>query len=158
MPKIFPVAALYFAVLLSSASCRTQQNINNEYAFYEFPTQFICSEPTGEITIKCWGNGNSTNAAVKNALKNGVETILFKGITTNGNPIPPLVTSVNNDGIRMYFDKFFQNGKYLNYIKENKGTDRVQAKSSNFRQIGIVANVDAESLKQLLIKDKIIPT
>ena len=147
MPKIFPVAALYFAVLLSSASCRTQQNINNEYAFYEFPTQFICSEPTGEITIKCWGNGNSTNAAVKNALKNGVETILFKGITTNGNPIPPLVTSVNNDGIRMY----------LNYIKENKGTDRVQAKSSNFRQIGIVANVDAESLKQLLIKDKIIP-
>ena len=89
--------------------------------------------------------------------KNGVETILFKGITTNGNPIPPLVTSVNNDGIRMYFDKFFQNGKYLNYIKENKGTDRVQAKSSNFRQIGIVANVDAESLKQLLIKDKIIP-
>ncbi len=32
----------------------------------------------------------------------------------------------------MYFDKFFQNGKYLNYIKENKGTDRVQSQKFQF--------------------------
>lgn len=156
MAKTFWRAALCAVVMSLASSCKTHESINNEYAYREFPTQFISKTRSGEITIKCWGSGTSSASAADNALINGLETILFKGLTTGSNPVKPLVTSRDTPASRDYFDRFFNEGIYRSYIKQDKSIPRTEAKSANLQQIGLTAVVDVKALESLLVKDNII--
>lgn len=156
MAKFFLLLTLCLTCLSLVSSCKSHETINNEYAYCVFPTQFISKTASCEIIIKCWGSGSTVTAAVDNALKNGLETILFKGLTTSGKPIVPLVTSPDTKARSLYFDRFFNNNTYRLYIKEDKSVRRAEAISANLRQVGLIAVVDVKALESLLINDNIL--
>lgn len=152
MKKFIWIQIVVVAILASESSCKTNESILNEYAYQEFSTHFVNSNASGEIEIKCWGSGSNVQNAVENALKNGIETIMFKGLTTNNIPIAPLVPSNNSK----LLDKFFKDRLYSSYIKENNKIKRTIAKSGNRQQIGLVAIVDFQGLKSYLAQNNII--
>ena len=107
MKKKLFIIALSTIVL---ASCHTEQKATS---YREFEVECLGTALDGSQTVRAWGFGKDTDAAVDKARKNALNAVLFKGITAGvaGCNQRPLVTEVNaRERYEDYFDNFFRDG------------------------------------------------
>lgn len=114
----------------------------------------------GSRLVKTWGVAGNADKAIIAAMRNAVETCLFTGIqpTATAGAIPPLCPNGYQDNKR-YFDRFFANGTYQQYVvRANSlyptGQDNVRVRGG--RQVGIQVQLLVNQLRKRLEADGVI--
>ena len=114
----------------------------------------------GSRLVKVWGVGGNADKAIVAAMRNAVENCLFTGIqpTATAGAIPPLCPNGYQDNKR-YFDRFFANGTYQQYVvRANSlyptGQDNVKVRGG--RQVGIQVQLLVNQLRKRLEADGVI--
>jgi hypothetical protein len=127
---------------------------------YNYKTECLGSRLDGTLALKAWGNGSNETEALKQAKKNALEAVLFRGILDGKSDCDtkPLLTEVNvQEKNKSYFDAFFSDkGEYVNFIHVEK-TDKktVIMSSGNKITVGLVVTVLKSDLKDRMIRDLI---
>lgn len=153
------VASLFFT-FEASAKKKNKQDIATTQWEYEIePTTAQARQ--GSCIVKVWSYAKNVELASKQAAKNAVHGILFKGYSasTDGSRIPaqrPLVpdlqTELNN---KAYFDEFFKDGgPYMRYVSLiNNGipdpNDLIKISKKRYK-VGIVVTVRKDDLRKEL--------
>lgn len=157
--RLLSIAA--FIMVLCLISCRNKQIVSDSYAYFDFKPTLISASPSGLLTIRSWGTGPNKASAIKEAKKNAISSILFKGFdTSNSYMAQPLINEVNaRERYAEYFDRFFSDGgEYENFVKETSSTDgsRIEAKSKGRQNHSVIVSVDRNSLQKQLRRDGVI--
>lgn len=151
-----------FIIVLSSfvlTGCHTQQKA---ISYREFEVECLGVALDGSQTVRAWGFGKDTDAAVDKARKNALNAVLFKGITAGvaGCNQRPLVPEVNaRERYEDYFDRFFQDGgAWESFVS---GTDermygREEQRNSLGERAGVVVRVLRNELRIKLKEDGIL--
>lgn len=128
---------------------------------YSYKTECVENKLDGTMILKTWGNGFSKREAIRQAKKNAIESVLFKGIL-DGKPncdTKPLVTEVNAyEKNKAYFNDFFsERGDYLDFVDQETTYKTPVMKSSEKRTtVSIIVRVMQSELREKLVKDQII--
>ncbi len=162
--KRFTIYIFLITIILFTgiSSCRSTQKISDSYSNYKFETSIVATSPSGMVTVRTWGTGPDKDSAIREALKNAVADMIFKGIKGGGNnyTTQPIVTEVNaRERYANYFDPFFAtNGEYKKFVTETSKKDgsRTESKSAGRVMYGITATIDRSALVSQLKEDGII--
>lgn len=152
----------YILVLLVFAigftSCRVRK-----IATYPTVSVVVRSDQDGSLTVRCSGIGTSENAAVTDAEKKAINTLLFIGYLSS-TQIQPLVDNEQkskNNNVDFY-DQFLEKGGYKSFImlssNYSKETSTFQYKSSKLQYYLVrEIQINLRSLRSHLEQNKIIP-
>lgn len=159
--KFRNISLLSVAAVCALISCKTPTTISGEYAGYNFGVECVSVNSDGTQTLRSWGNGKDKSAAIEQAKRNAVETVMLKGITAgSGNCNKrPLVNEVNaREKYEDYFNAFFgDGGAYNKYVSLNeKRTSRIKSTNSTVEAWSVVVTVDRSALRKRLIDDNVI--
>lgn len=144
-----------------TVSCRSKQQVSDSYSYYKFETTAVSASPSGMLTVRAWGSGPDIANAIKEAQKNAVSDVIFKGVPGVGNYMgKPIVNEVNaRERYAEYFDRFFADGgEYQKFVKETSSKDgsRTEAKSKGRQNYGVTLDIDRNALRQQLLQDGVI--
>ena len=163
--KLIVGAAFGIAVLattISSCGSTQMRGAGN----YNYDTECIGVEGDGSQTVKGWGSGRNREDAVEQAKKNGLSTVLFKGIQSNKgcNMKPVLFDSNIREKKENYFNAFFADaGPYTEFITGEDGSDMHfsvvagRKKAGDQVTYGVIIRVQRAKLKDRMIQDGILP-
>jgi len=133
---------------------------------YSYETECIGVEGDGSHTVKGWGSGRNREDAVEQAKKNGLSTVLFKGIrSTKGCQAKPILFDPNiREKKEDYFNAFFADvGPYTEFITGEDGSDmhfsvvKGRKKAGDQVTYGVIIRVQRAKLKDRMIEDGILP-
>ena len=163
--KLIVGAAFGIAVLATTiSSCGSTQMRGAGNSNYD--TECIGVEGDGSQTVKGWGSGRNREDAVEQAKKNGLSTVLFKGIQSNKgcNMKPVLFDSNIREKKENYFNAFFADGgPYTEFITGEDGSDMHfsvvagRKKAGDQVTYGVIIRVQRAKLKDRMIQDGILP-
>lgn len=161
MKKFKFLSIVAFMGIICLAGCRSKQTIGDSYSYYNFKSTLISASPSGYITMRSWGSGPDKASAIKEAKKNAVSDVLFKGFDTSNDYLArPLIYEVNaREKYAQYFDRFFSDGgEYENFVVETSSTDgsRIESKSQGRHNYGITVTIDRNALKNQMRADGLI--
>jgi hypothetical protein len=159
------IGALFFVL----TGCPLEQGgINRNYNHkaeitgnYTYKTECLGIDADGTQKLSTWGNGRNRFEAIKQAKKNVVRDILFKGIIEGKNVCDPkpIVTEVNaQERYESYFYNFFADGgEYQKYVwlLEDRPRDRVFPDRATVTY-NVILKVQRIELKQKMIADGIL--
>ncbi|HHT22428.1 MAG TPA: hypothetical protein GXZ87_03815 [Bacteroidales bacterium] len=160
---------ILFAILISSIvfySCRKISPDPNA-GYYKYDVLCINSEMDGSITVKAYGMGKNRKDAVEQAMKNALNTVMFKGVR-GGNEgecnLAPLIYSeqVKRQNAK-YFATFFSDKSkiYKSFVSTRKdvrfGTARNAMLADTQIVYEVILRVYVDNLRDKLIIDNIIP-
>lgn len=160
--KFLPILIISAILCMTMVGCRGSQKISSSYSNYQFGTSLVSTSPSGLLTLRSWGSGPDKNSAIKEAMKNAVYDVIFKGVKGgNGSyATQPIVTEVNaRERYAEYFDRFFAPvGEWERFVKETSSKDksRTESKSSGRVNYGITVTIDRPYLVRQLTEDNII--
>lgn len=132
---------------------------------YTYETECVGVEGDGSQTVRGWGSGRNREDAVEQAKKNGLSSVLFKGIiSTKGCNQKPVLFDVNiREKKEDYFNAFFvDQGPYKEFITGEDGSDLhfsvVQGRKKAGDQVtyGVIIRVQRAKLKERMIQDGIM--
>jgi hypothetical protein len=115
---------------------------------YSAQVSFINKEENGAVTVNSKGYGKNENAAITDAQENAFNIVLFKGIPGSELSVP-LVVNENEakSKNKEYFNKFFGNGGYQNFLMSSILTEAPSKDKS-----GVFCSVDLKiNIKSLRI-------
>jgi hypothetical protein len=117
-------------------------------------TECILNGADGRVTILCWGYGINKEAASENAITNGLNDIVFKGIQKGkiNNQIYPLISDQN---IKKDHEKYFQDlflNNYKSYVVISEITKPTLV-SNNQKLVKVELIVNVAELKRKMYKD-----
>tara|TARA_B100000809_G_scaffold253290_1_gene289137 strand:+ start:5091 stop:5597 length:507 start_codon:yes stop_codon:yes gene_type:complete len=157
--------ALSLAVITTvSTSCGSTQM--KGAGNYNYETECIGVEGDGSQTVRGWGSGRNREDAVEQAKKNGLSSVLFKGIRSNKgcNMKPILFDSNIREKKEDYFNAFFADvGPYKEFITSEDGSDMHfsvvagRKKAGDQVTYGVIIRVQRAKLKAKMIQDGILP-
>ena len=115
--------------------------------------------------VKSWAVDKNADKAIIKAKQNAIAAVLFTGLPRNAVvPIPespPLCQFDKNayNTHKQYFDKFFTEGEFLNYVVDVNSTyptgqDNIQTPEG--RRVGVLLQIHRDDLEKRLIQDNII--
>lgn len=154
MKNIIKTAIL--GIVLGATSCAS----NNPTA-WRYETEAVATGAQGTYLIKVWSYSRNPNIAIEQAKKNAVHSIIFRGFAgkqgVSGQK--PLANISDEQTHKEYFDNFFKNGLYNNFVSLSgdgvvKAEDRL--KVHNEYKMGVVVSVNVQSLRKELEKQGII--
>ncbi len=147
-------------IALGLFGCNSAKEVDSVYAGFDLEVKCVATDGDSEI-LRAWGKGKDRNAALLQACKNALRTVMFKGVSsgTGGCKVRPLVLSPNaEEKNREYFNAFFADGgewrKYV-AIDEKRGSRKV-SKNSEVENWEATVVVDTYRLSHRLAEDKII--
>jgi len=153
---IFIYSCVLCALIMS---CNTTNKLG---AYYTYETECLGTELDGSYTLRAWGTGRNQVDAMKQARKNAVRDVIFKGITKGKGEcqVKPILTEVNAyDKHRDYFNKFFADGgaykKFVNNKDKRAGTSKRQRTDAEIKY-GVIVRVKHAELREKLINDNIL--
>ena len=161
MKKFKFLSVVAFVGLICLVGCRSKQTIGSSYSYYDFKSTLISASPSGYITMRSWGSGPDKSSAVKEAKKNAVNDVLFKGFDISNNHMArPLIHEVNaRERYAEYFDRFFSDGgEYEKFVEETSSSDgsRIESKSPGRQNYGIIVTIDRNALQNQMRADGLI--
>ncbi|MGB0886922.1 MAG: hypothetical protein ACPGSL_02260 [Vicingaceae bacterium] len=133
---------------------------------YTYETECIGAEGDGSQTVRGWGSGRNREDAIEQAKKNGLSTVLFKGIQSNkGCNLKPILFDSNiKEKKEDYFNAFFvDGGPFTEFITGEDGSDAhfsvVSGRKKAGDQVtyGVIIRVQRAKLKTRMINDGILP-
>lgn len=151
-----------FIIAISSivlVGCRTTQKATS---YREFEVECLGVALDGSQTVRAWGFGKDTGAAVDKARKNALNAVLFKGITAGvaGCNQRPLVSEVNaRERYEDYFDSFFQDGgAWESFVSgaDERLFGREEQRNNLGERAGVVVRVLRNELRIKLKEDGIL--
>ncbi|MBL4670097.1 MAG: hypothetical protein JKY30_12660 [Flavobacteriales bacterium] len=167
MKKITLILGATFGIAVLSATISSCGSTQMKGAGnYTYETECIGVEGDGSQTVKGWGSGRNREDAVEQAKKNGLSTVLFKGLpSTKGcNTKPILFDSNIREKKENYFDAFFADGgPYTEFITGEDGSDMHfsvvagRKKAGDQVTYGVIIRVQRAKLKARMIQDQILP-
>ena len=112
--------------------------------------------------LKAWGVAGNADKAIDQALQDAVTACLFMGVEGNqiAGKIPPLTSGRDAyEAHKDFFDKFFTQGEFLNYVKNVNscyptGENNLAVKGG--RKVGVYVVVMYDSLRKRLEQEGII--
>lgn len=125
-------------------------------------TVYMNSEGDGSLTLRAHGHGTNRNDAIKQAAKNAVRDVIFKGVNVPGNPelSKPLVTAVNaEEKFSVFFNSFFADGgEYKNFVtaEDRKSGSNKKEKNEVNVKLSTTVRVLRSELKFYLIDNGIV--
>lgn len=133
------------------------QRKRNPAAYYNIEVECMGTGMDGTQLIKVWGYGKKPDDAIEQAKKNGVQAVMFKGITAGrpGCMLRPLITEPGAEQqYQDYFAAFFKDkGKYLNFVNvSNDGSidPKDRLKAGKQYKIGLLVSVSHTALRKEL--------
>lgn len=154
------IATLLSFTFEASAKKKNKQDLATTQWEYEIEPA-IGQARQGSCIVKVWSYAKNVELATKQAAKNAVHGILFKGYgaSTDGSRIPaqhPLVPDLQTElENKAYFDEFFKDGgPYMRYVSLiNNGipnpNDLIKI-SKKLYKVGIVVTVRKDDLRKEL--------
>jgi hypothetical protein len=125
-------------------------------------TVYINSEGDGSLTLRAHGHGSNRNDAIKQAAKNAVRDVIFKGVSVPGNPelSKPLVMTVNaQEKYASFFNAFFSDGgeyqKFVTSEDRKSGSNKKEKNMVNVK-LSTTVRVLRSELKFYLIDNGIV--
>ncbi len=113
------------------------------------------------VLLKVWSFAKKSDEAIEMAKKNAIHAVLFKGFDSAGlvNGAEPLVTTSERMKNKKFFENFFKNGSFLQFVNLTNGgsisaSDRLRV--GNRYKIGVVVSVQRKALKRELVNQGII--
>ena len=156
------IGVAILAITISSCGSTQMRGAGN----YNYETECIGVEGDGTQTVKGWGSGRNREDAVEQAKKNGLSSVLFKGIQSNKgcNMKPILFDSNIREKKEDYFNAFFvDGGPYKEFITGEDGSDMHfsvvagRKKAGDQVTYGVIIRVQRPKLKERMIQDGILP-
>lgn len=141
---------------------RKQKQANEETAQWRYEIEFVQQgkEEVSKVVIKVWSYSSKVEIAQKQAAKNGVHAVMFKGVPGKGNiqPKPALVDSETEMKYKEFFKEFFKDGgEYMRYVQLTTNgipnTGDILKTSKKEYKVGIIVTIDYAALEKML-KDK----
>jgi hypothetical protein len=153
MKKLF---AIFFTLTFFSLNA---QKTNHDYNIRDFNVQFIRTGIEGTILFKVISIGKNTDQAITNAKSDAIKAILFQGIPFSDLTKPLLVNENSVEKNRLFFEAFFKNEKYLEFVSiandgSISGEDRL--KFNGKYKIGVIVSVNKKLLREYLENNNII--
>lgn len=160
--KLLCLAVLCIGLAMGSLTgCRSNKQVSSAFSSFNFQPAYVSSGADGNLVVRSWGTGSTKAEAVREAMKNAVNAVVFKGLSgCDSYQCQALVTEVNaRQRYADYFDRFFATGgEYQKFVKEASKSDasRIESKSDSRQNYSVVVNVDRNSLRRQLTDDGII--
>lgn len=156
MNKKLTLALYLFCGILFLQSCNSTKNLTTNYN-YELLCNGIGVE--GVYLVKCFSYGSTFEKARKNVKKDAVHGTLFKGVSANSIKKckeQPRICNVNYEENKDWFDRFFNEGDYLQYVTlSNDGNvsskDRIKIKGGY--KVGFTVSVKSDALRKRMEKE-----
>lgn len=159
---------ILLVVFLSSMmfySC-TRLSPNPNAGYYKYEVLCINSEMDGSITVKAYGMGRTKKDAIEQAMKNALNTVMFKGIRGGNEGECNLAPLIYNERVKKqnerYFASFFsdKSGIYKSFVSKRKdvrfGTARNAMLADTQIVYEVILRVYVDKLRDKLITDNII--
>ena len=144
------------ALALSVSAKSYKFDINRSYE-----VQIVRVAQQGTKFLKVWAVAGSADKAIIQAKQDAVAACIFTGVEGNeiaGN-IPPLTKGrADYEKNKDFFDKFFKQGAFLNYVKNVNSeypTGENNVATDGGRKVGIYVVVMYDNLRALLEKEGI---
>jgi hypothetical protein len=169
MKNLIQKTILSGVMLLLIVSCKTTSTAS----FYSYETECLGVEMDGVQTLKTVGKGKLRADAVRQAQKNALRDVIFKGNLKGSGDCAgkPLLLEVNaQEKYESYFNAFFKDGgDYENFVslyenfmslKGEKITTTIlrgaDSRNKDLSVYSVVVRVLRTELKEKLIKDGIL--
>lgn len=161
MKRIYLVL-LAFTMVATSLWAKKEETPDYDYELSS--VKETASSTSGFKVFKVWSFGTKRQLLTEDiCLRNAVHGLLFKGLVgmdtgTQGN-VPALVPD-GYDSHKEYFDAFFGNGEYKQFIQASsrgaqQAGDVMQINKKRWK-VGLLVQVNMNALRKRLEKDKII--
>lgn len=141
--------------MLSLGACSSQKTVSYNY-------EMVCQGVglQGSNLVKVYSYAGTAEGAIKQAKKDAVHGVLFKGIVGgNGcSPQPPIVSSEELNANRAFFDNFFKNDyeRYVNLSSDGSTSPKDRLKVGSQYKVGVVVSVNKNELRRYLESQNII--
>lgn len=153
MKNAIKIAVL--GIVLGATSCASNA------AVWRYETEAVSTGSQGSYLVKVWSYSSQPNLAIEQAKKNAVHSIIFRGFTgKQGVAGQKPLANINDEQIhKEYFDNFFKNGLYNNFVSLSgdgvvKAEDRLRV--GNEYKMGVVVSVNVQLLRKELETQGII--
>lgn len=165
MKKIILLIMLILPVMAFSQSKRAMKKADQMTNTWVYDIELGKLSPTqGSKVVKIWSVAPNVDAAIRQAPKNAVHGIIFKGVPQNryGAGVVALDNTSRADiGHAAFFEKFFaEGGKYMQFVTlVNNGNispgDLIKIDKKNYK-VGVLVTVRYDALKKYLEEEGII--
>lgn len=146
---------------LGFAQKKKQKEANEATMQWRYEIEVVAQGKSGTVLIKVWNYSSRVDIAQKQAAKNAVHAVMFKGVPAYEN-VPALDALVSDYKVeetnKDFFDDFFKDGgEYMRYVTlTNNGMpaagDVVKMSKKEYK-VGVVVSVERDRLEQML-KDR----
>lgn len=127
-----------------------------------YSVEVVRVAPQGTKFYKVWGEANSVDKAIDQALQDAVAATLFTGVSGNesAGSVPAICGSKEAyDKHRDYFDHFFKKGEFLQYVRNvnsqyPSGENNVRTNKGH--RVALYVEIKYDALREKLEQDGII--
>lgn len=141
--------------MLGLGACSSQKPVSYNY-------EMVCQGVgiQGSNLVKVYSYSKTMEGAIKQAKKDAVHGILFKGIV-GGNGCsaqPPIVSAEELSNNRAFFDNFFNADyeRYVNLSSDGSVSTKDRLKIGNQYKVGVTVSVNKNELRRYLESQNII--
>lgn len=123
---------------------------------FQHETECLGIGPDETLTIMCWGNGFDKKSAQDNAVINGINDVLFKGLKNGKMDCfrnPMFTSSVFKKENEKYFDELFSNrNNFYNYVAITEKSKLILV-NNNQKSMKLILNIKMSDLKNRINQD-----
>ncbi len=143
MIKIFNLKILSFIFFIFIFSnCSSNKYISTGVDFI--------SEANGVLKLRSTGEGTNVKNAAVDAEINALKLVLFRGVPGSSVVDPLLSTDESKimNQHQKYFNSFFNEKRYITFIKSSDNAIKIQSNKSNNKRVLLVVEINLQSLKK----------
>ncbi|MDD2311754.1 MAG: hypothetical protein PHT14_04380 [Petrimonas sp.] len=151
---------LCFTILIACFSTKGIAQKKGEFSIGNIEVQFIRTGVEGTVLFKVFSYGKNYDRALENAKPNAVKAVIFKGIPGSDISRPMVNEYELSTSQRQFFEDFFNNGNYLNYVSISGDgsvdpSDVLRIKRNQYK-VGVVVSVQKAALRKYLEETGIV--
>lgn len=155
--KRFLLFALMLVVpALGFAQKKKQKKANEETAQWRYEVEVVTQGKTNTVLIKVWSYSSKVEIAQKQAAKNAVHAVMFKGVPGKGEvkeKAALIADSKTEATHKKFFEEFFKDGgefmRYVTLVNNGNAVEVVKVGKKEYK-VGVIVSVDRDKLEQML--------
>lgn len=134
-----------------SENCQSKTKSNKNTQEWRYEVECEKNGAEGSYLVKVWSYSKSQSAAAKNAAKNAVHGVIFKGVAGKGGECVSQRPLAPSPGVQYeksdYFSKFFDDGgEYQKYAIVVGVPESIKIKKEY--KVGVVVSVSKDQLRK----------
>lgn len=161
MSRFILLVLMLVVPALGFSQKKKQREANEDTMQWRYEIEIVAQGKDGAVLVKVWSYSSKVEIAQRQAAKNAVHAVMFKGVPAY-QEVPALDALISNYKIeeanRDFFNDFFNDGgEYMRYVTlTNNGTpaagDVIKVSKKEYK-VGVIVSVERSRLEQML-KDK----